>query len=411
MTPGSRHGRSATSSSTPPRRRTYAVHSPALTGVLPGRSPGGWSAWTSPRRALGDYGERLACRYLLAQGLTILDRNWRCVRGEIDVVAVDGRELVVCEVKTRTTEAYGAPFEAVTRSKQRRLRRLAGLWRDDHADLARGLALRIDVISILRPPSGRAAPRAPTGGVLMGLGRTRSVGLRGVHGFVVDVEAHVTPGLPGFAISGLGDSAVKQSSDRIKAAAALIEKMPVSQRRVTVNLSPAGERKVGTGFDLGIFIAVAAAMDLVPVGVVRDVVHIGEVGLDGTVRPVPGVLPLVRAAVPRGGATRRGPGRQRGRGPPRVRRAGAPGGRRHGARPALRRPREGTWRGGGAGAPGRPAATGAGARPERGRRPGRRQARARDLGCRRSPPAARGSAGRRQDDAGRAAARTAAGAR
>ena len=129
-----------------------------------------------------------------------------------------------------------------------------------------------------------------------GLGRTRSVGLRGVLGFLVDVEAHVTPGLPGFAISGLGDSAVKQSSDRIKAAAARIEKMPVSQRRVVVNLSPAGERKIGTGFDLGIFIAVAAAMELVHVPVVRDVVHIGEVGLDGTVRPVPGVLPLVRAA-------------------------------------------------------------------------------------------------------------------
>jgi magnesium chelatase family protein len=130
----------------------------------------------------------------------------------------------------------------------------------------------------------------------IGLGRTRSVGLRGVAGFVVDVEAHVTTGLPGFAISGLGDSAVKQSSDRIKAAAALIEKMAVSQRRVTVNLSPAGERKIGTGFDLGMFVAVAAAMDLLPVRVVRDVVHIGEVGLDGTVRPVPGVLPLVHAA-------------------------------------------------------------------------------------------------------------------
>ncbi|MGO4361631.1 YifB family Mg chelatase-like AAA ATPase [Terrabacter sp. RAF57] len=129
-----------------------------------------------------------------------------------------------------------------------------------------------------------------------GLGRTRSVGLRGVHGFVVDVEAHVTPGLPGFAISGLGDSAVKQSSDRIRAAAARIDDMPVSQRRVTVNLSPAGERKIGTGFDLAIFVAVAAAMRLVPPTVVRDLVHIGEVGLDGTVRPVPGVLPLVRAA-------------------------------------------------------------------------------------------------------------------
>ncbi|KRF41681.1 YifB family Mg chelatase-like AAA ATPase [Terrabacter sp. Soil810] len=129
-----------------------------------------------------------------------------------------------------------------------------------------------------------------------GLGRTRSVGLRGVTGFVVDVEAHVAPGLPGFAISGLGDSAVKQSSDRIKAAAGLIDDMVVSQRRVTVNLSPAGERKVGTGFDLAIFVAVGAAMRLVPTAVVRDVVHIGEVGLDGTVRAVPGVLPLVRTA-------------------------------------------------------------------------------------------------------------------
>ena len=134
----------------------------------------------------------------------------------------------------------------------------------------------------------------------MGLGRTRSVGLRGVHGFVVDVEAHVAPGLPGFAMSGLGDSAVAQSSDRIKAAAALIERMPVTQRRVTVNLSPAGERKIGVGFDLGIFVAVASAMEVVPDLTVRDVVHIGEVGLDGTVRPVRGVLPLVHAAAQAG---------------------------------------------------------------------------------------------------------------
>ena len=107
-------------------------------------------------RALGDYGERLACRYLLAHGLTILDRNWRCVRGEIDVGARQGGDLVVCEVKTRTTEAFGAPFEAVTWRKQRRLRRLAGLWRDEHAEAVRGLDLRIDVISILRPPAGAA---------------------------------------------------------------------------------------------------------------------------------------------------------------------------------------------------------------------------------------------------------------
>ena len=106
-------------------------------------------------RALGDYGERLAARHLLGQGLQILDRNWRCVRGELDIVAREAHELVICEVKTRSGEGFGAPFEAVTWRKQRRLRQLAGLWRDDHPGEASG-PLRIDVISILCLP-GRPA--------------------------------------------------------------------------------------------------------------------------------------------------------------------------------------------------------------------------------------------------------------
>ncbi|MDC5697920.1 YifB family Mg chelatase-like AAA ATPase [Intrasporangium calvum] len=130
----------------------------------------------------------------------------------------------------------------------------------------------------------------------MSLGRTRAVGLSGVNGFVVEVEAHVAGGLPGFVISGLGDSAVKQAPERIKAVSSLVPDMLVNQRRVTVNLSPAGRRKVGTGFDLAIFVAVAAAMRIVPRQVVEDVVHIGELGLDGSVRGVTGVLPAAHAA-------------------------------------------------------------------------------------------------------------------
>ena len=130
----------------------------------------------------------------------------------------------------------------------------------------------------------------------MSLGRTKAVGLSGVNGFVVEVEAHVAGGLPGFVISGLGDSAVKQSPERIKAVSSLVAEMLVNQRRVTVNLSPAGRRKVGTGFDLAIFIAVAAAMNIVPSRVVRQVVHLGELGLDGSVRGVTGVLPAAHAA-------------------------------------------------------------------------------------------------------------------
>lgn len=130
---------------------------------------------------------------------------------------------------------------------------------------------------------------------MSGLGRTRSVGLRGVTGFVVDVEAHVAAGLPAFIISGLGDSAVAQSPGRIKAAASAVD-INAAQRRVTVNLSPAGLRKVGPGFDLASFVAVGAAMGAIPQRVVEDVVHIGELGLDGSVRAVPGILPAVHAA-------------------------------------------------------------------------------------------------------------------
>ncbi|MDN5794999.1 MAG: YraN family protein [Intrasporangium sp.] len=102
-------------------------------------------------RALGDYGERLAVRYLCDQGLTILDRNWRCVRGEIDIVALDEGCLVIVEVKTRSTERFGAPFEAVTRLKLARLRQLSALWRKAADPRWGGLPVRIDVVSILKP--------------------------------------------------------------------------------------------------------------------------------------------------------------------------------------------------------------------------------------------------------------------
>lgn len=107
-------------------------------------------------RTLGDYGERLAVRYLCDHGLTIVDRNWRCVRGELEIVALDEGCLAFVEVKTRTTEAFGAPFEAVTRLKLARLRQLSGLWREARGAEWRGVPGRIDVVSILRPRLGPA---------------------------------------------------------------------------------------------------------------------------------------------------------------------------------------------------------------------------------------------------------------
>ena len=112
---------------------------------------------TDPRRALGDYGERLAERYLRERGLAVIDRNWRCARGELDLVARDGDCLVFCEVKTRRTERFGAPVEAVDRRKAARLRRLASAWLQAHDEHAGHV--RIDVIGILRPRHGPARVR------------------------------------------------------------------------------------------------------------------------------------------------------------------------------------------------------------------------------------------------------------
>lgn len=104
------------------------------------------------RSTLGAYGEALAARHLAAQGMVLLDRNWRCELGEIDLVLRDGRILVVCEVKTRSSLAFGTPLEAVTERKAARLRRLAARWLADHE--VHPDEVRIDLVGVLVPPSG-----------------------------------------------------------------------------------------------------------------------------------------------------------------------------------------------------------------------------------------------------------------
>ena len=104
------------------------------------------------RKALGDYGERLACRRLVEDGLVVLDRNWRCRAGEIDIVAVDGPVVVVCEVKTRSGEQFGTPVEAITAEKAARLYRLGLRWITEHRP--HGAALRVDVICVVRDQRG-----------------------------------------------------------------------------------------------------------------------------------------------------------------------------------------------------------------------------------------------------------------
>lgn len=97
---------------------------------------------------LGRSGEERAATYLTLSGYDIVDRNWRCTEGEIDIVAVHSDSVVVVEVKTRRTDWFGHPFEAVDRTKRARLWRLGCGWVAAHPQLARGRRLRLDVIGI-----------------------------------------------------------------------------------------------------------------------------------------------------------------------------------------------------------------------------------------------------------------------
>ena len=104
--------------------------------------------------AWGRYGEDVAADHLQRQGFVVLARNWRCDVGEIDIVARDGDTLVVCEVKTRTSNAFGTPLEAITPTKANRLRRLAASWLRSHD--VRPLEVRIDVVGVV---GGQGAPQ------------------------------------------------------------------------------------------------------------------------------------------------------------------------------------------------------------------------------------------------------------
>ncbi|MCJ1687873.1 YifB family Mg chelatase-like AAA ATPase [Rathayibacter sp. VKM Ac-2927] len=129
----------------------------------------------------------------------------------------------------------------------------------------------------------------------MGLGRTSAVGLVGFTGAVVGVEAHSADGTPGMVIIGLPDAALSQAKERVRSAA-INSGSGIAEYKMTVNLSPAAMPKHGSAFDLAIGLAALAALGEVNRESVAAVVHIGELGLDGRLQSVPGVLPAVLAA-------------------------------------------------------------------------------------------------------------------
>jgi magnesium chelatase family protein len=125
--------------------------------------------------------------------------------------------------------------------------------------------------------------------------RTHSIALVGVEGHPVEIETDIANGLPCLLLVGLPDTALREARDRIRAAIINShEQWP--QRRVTVGLSPASLPKRGSGFDLGIALSILAAAGAIPGAAIDGVAFLGELGLDGRLRPVRGVLPAMAAA-------------------------------------------------------------------------------------------------------------------
>ncbi|WP_405422718.1 YifB family Mg chelatase-like AAA ATPase [Streptomyces erythrochromogenes] len=133
----------------------------------------------------------------------------------------------------------------------------------------------------------------------MGFARACSVALVGVDGVVVEVQADLEPGVAAFTLVGLPDKTLVESRDRVRAAV-VNSGAAWPQKKLTVGLSPASVPKAGAGFDLAVAIAVLGAAEVVDPGAIADLVLIGELGLDGRVRPVRGILPAVLAAAEAG---------------------------------------------------------------------------------------------------------------
>lgn len=129
----------------------------------------------------------------------------------------------------------------------------------------------------------------------MALGKSHTIALFGLGGTPIEVEADISSNLPSFVLVGLPDASLSEATSRVRSACSN-SGLPLPARKITVNLSPASVPKQGAGFDLSIAVSVLAAAGILNASSVRRFAHFGELGLDGSVRSIRGVLPMILAA-------------------------------------------------------------------------------------------------------------------
>ncbi len=196
----------------------------------------------------------LRCSTWKRMGLTVLERNWRCRYGELDVIALDeaARVVVFVEVKARTTDRFGG----ADRVRRRPRTRSAGCAPAGGAMAGRWgrklVGVRIDVDRGAVRPYPYARTHAPAGGRLMALGRAFAVAIRGLDGITVEIEADISGGLPGVHLVGLPDTALQESRDRVRAAITNCGNSWPDTRLTALALSSATLPKVGSMYDLAL---------------------------------------------------------------------------------------------------------------------------------------------------------------
>ena len=129
----------------------------------------------------------------------------------------------------------------------------------------------------------------------MSLAKVSSMGINGIDGYIITVETDLSNGLPAFDIVGLPDASVKESKERVKAAIKN-SGFNIPVKRITVNLAPADRKKEGAAYDLPITVAILSASEQIPEGATEDCAFLGELSLDGELRGLNGILPMVIAA-------------------------------------------------------------------------------------------------------------------
>ena len=186
--------------------------------------------------------------------MVLLERNWSTTTGEIDLLLREGDVLVVCEVKTRTSDACGLPHEAVDNAKVERLRRVADEWLAVHAADPRDV--RVDLVAVTQAAQGPVGRRARAGDRLMSVATAYATWLQGAMGHLIEVQADVSSGVVGTTVVGRADVAINEARERCRMAIVNSGLEWPGSKRITILLSPADLAKRGTHFDLAIAVAV-----------------------------------------------------------------------------------------------------------------------------------------------------------